>query len=158
MSPMYNTPTIRTGFDSGVWGDGRHIHVAPPTHRNTHINDNQLLRGVPTISARTMSGPYQNVPFPRHMMADPMPTYKQRPYKERQLSVEEGVDEMRFIAPPKMVFKKPRAAPPPPPSPMGGPHVRQPKSKLDTTGSSDSSNEQTFAYTRDRLLGAVEKV
>ncbi|CAG2114872.1 unnamed protein product [Medioppia subpectinata] len=41
---------------------------------------------------------------------------------------------------------------------MGGPHVRQPKSKLDTTGSSDSSNEQTFAYTRDRLLGAVEKV
>lgn len=103
-----------------------------------------------------MSGPYQNVPLPRHLLGVP-PNYRQKPRKEPKTYVEES-DEMRFSAPPKMVFKKPRAAPPPPPSPMSAPTVTQPKSKFDTTGSSDSSNDQPFAYTRDRLLGAVEKV
>ncbi|CAG2172183.1 unnamed protein product [Oppiella nova] len=157
MSPMYGSPSVQTAFDSGVWGDGRHIHIAPPIRQN----NNQLLRGVPTISARAMSRPYQNVPFPRHLMGDPVPQnqlYKQKPHKEFKLAVDDPEDEFRFIAPPKMVFKKPRAAPPPPPSPMGGPDIRDPKSKLDTTGSSDSSNDQPFSYTRDRLLGAVEKV
>ncbi len=115
------------------------------------------LKGVPTISARALNRPYQNVPFPRHLMAMPQnQVYKRTLRKEPLLSRDES-DEIRFAAPPKLVYKKPRAAPPPPPSPMSGPEMTEVKSKFDTTGS-DSSTEQPLGYTRDRLLGAVEKV
>ena len=114
---------------------------------------------MPTISAQAMSRPYQNVPLPRHMLgAPPTPAYKQKPPKSPRTRVTDDSDEMRFVAPPKMVFKKPRAAPPPPPSPMTRDAMTDPKSKFDTLNSSDSSNDQPFGYTRDRLLGAVEKV
>jgi hypothetical protein len=43
---MYRLPTARMGIESGVWGDGRHIHIAPQLHQypNTH-----LLRGDSTL-------------------------------------------------------------------------------------------------------------
>lgn len=46
LSPMYRLPTARMGIESGVWGDGRHIHIAPQLHQypNTH-----LLRGDSTL-------------------------------------------------------------------------------------------------------------
>src|SRR5689334_5395660 len=104
-----------------------------------------------------MSRPYQNVPLPRDLMGvPPTHTYRRKAPKEPKMFVDES-DEMRFVAPPKMVFKKPREAPPPPPSPISGRQRTDAKSKFDTIGSSGSSNDQPFAY-RDKILGAYEKV
>lgn len=112
---------------------------------------------MPTISARTMSRPYQNVPLPRELLGvPPTHTYRRVPPKQPKVRANES-DEMRFVAPPKMVFKKPREAPPPPPSPMSGRQMADTRSKFDTIGSSGSSNDQPFAY-RDKILGAYEKV
>ncbi|XP_054162906.1 protein turtle homolog B-like isoform X2 [Oppia nitens] len=145
ITPKYDSPSARRG---DLWTDGRHLHIPQPINQST--NNIQLLRDVPTISARAMSRPYQNVPFPRHLIEESVPQYK------TQQSLDDPIDEMRFIAPPKMVFKKPRA-PPPPPS-LSQQKTIDLKSDFNTTVSSDSSNDQPFQYTRDKLLGAVEKV
>lgn len=112
---------------------------------------------MPTISARAMSRPYQNVPLPRHLVAMPQNQVYKRIIRREPPLARDDIDEIRFAAPPKLVFKKPRAAPPPPPSPMSAQETTEVKSRFDTTGS-DSSSDQPLGYTRDRLLGAVEKV
>jgi len=46
VSPIYRLPTARMGLESGVWGDGRHIHLAPQLQNYPNI---QSLRGIQII-------------------------------------------------------------------------------------------------------------